>query len=280
MTRRDDGTVGFPGTRGKWSPALERLDRNLREIVIEERTSFEAELRAELAAEYGRLLSGWPARSARRRWPRLAAAAVVLLLMGASLVPAARASLVRLLFPAPGSGDPVTEVEPTEPRTVVSVVRSERPETVVPEERVLPAVEASADVSAPLPERHAPVLRNEPLPPPPTLPALQDPAQARRTVAEEYPVALQKAGIGGVVRVLVWVGPDGTGETPRVRNSSGVSGLDEAAMRATRALEFVPATRSGRTVGTWVEFSIRFLPNAAEAQPAPEYQAFEIPPIN
>ena len=260
---------------------LERLDRNLRGIVIEERTSFEAELRAELSAEYGRLLSGCPARSAGRRWPRLAAAAVVLLLMGTSLVPAARASLVRLLFPAPESGDPVaTEVEPAGPRIVEAAVGPERPEEAVPEERVLPEVEASADVSAPLPEPHTPVLRNEPLPPPPTLPALQDPAQARRTVAEEYPVALQKAGIGGVVRVLVWVGPDGTGETPRVRNSSGVSGLDEAAMRATRALEFVPATRSGRTVGTWVEFSIRFLPNAAEDQPAPEYQAFEIPPIN
>ena len=279
MSRRYDGPRGFPGAQGKWSPDLERLDRNLRDIVIEERTSFEAELRAELAAEYGRLLSGWPARSARRRWPRLAAAAVVLLLLGSSLVPAARASLVRLLFPAPESGEPVTVAQPAEPRTVVSMVRPERP-AAVPEERVLPEMEESAEVSAPLPEPHRPVLRDEPLPPPPTLPALQDPAQARRTVAEEYPVALQEAGIGGVVRVLVWVGPDGTAETPRVRNSSGVSGLDEAAMRATHALEFVPATRSGRTVGTWVEFSIRFLPNAAETQPAPEYQAFEIPPIN
>ena len=278
MSRRHDGPTSFQGTQGNWSPALEMLDRNLREIVIEERTSFEAELRAELAAEYGRLLSGRPARPARKRWPRLAAAAVVLLLMGASLVPAARASLVRLLFPAPGSGDPVTVAEPAEPGTVVSVVRPERP-PAVPEERVPPEMEESPAVSA-LPEPHRPVLRDEPLPPPPTLPALQDPAQARRTVAEEYPVALQHAGIGGVVRVLVWVRPDGTPETPRVRSSSGVSGLDEAAMRATRALEFVPATRSGRTVGTWVEFSIRFLPNAPETQPAPEYQAFEIPPIN
>ncbi|MDE2763585.1 MAG: TonB family protein [Gemmatimonadota bacterium] len=279
MSRRYDGPGSFPGTQGKWSSDLERLDRNLREIVIEERTSFEAELRAELAAEYGRLLSGWPVRSARRRWPRLAAAAVVLLLMGASLIPAARASLVRLLFPAPESAEPVTVAQPAEPSTVVSVVLPERP-SAVPEERVLPEMEESAEVSAPLPEPHRPVLRDEPLPPPPTLPALQDLAQARRTVAEEYPVALQEAGIGGAVRVLVWVGPDGTAETPRVRNSSGVSELDEAAMRATRALEFVPATRSGRTVGTWVEFSIRFLPNAAEDQPAPEYQAFEIPPIN
>ncbi|MDE2872565.1 MAG: hypothetical protein OXQ94_12875 [Gemmatimonadota bacterium] len=62
MSRRYDGPGSFPGTQGKWSSDLERLDRNLREIVIEERTSFEAELRAELAAEYGRLLSGWPPR--------------------------------------------------------------------------------------------------------------------------------------------------------------------------------------------------------------------------
>ena len=274
MSRRD-GAAGTSGTRGVWSPALVRLDRDLREIVIEERTSFEAELRAELAAEYNNLLSEKPSRFSRARPARLAAAAVVLLLTGASLVPAARASLVRLLFPAPESG-PVTDAQ----LNPVDFAGNPVVPGVVREESVLPETETREDVPAPLPEPVATGEEDGQLPPPPTLPALQDATRARLTVAEEYPVALQEAGLGGVVRVLVWVRPDGAPETPTVRSSSGLAGLDQAALRATGSLQFVPATRSGLPVGTWVEFAIRFLPNAMGSHSDPEYEAFEIPTIN
>ncbi len=251
MTRRrkQDGDVPCP-------PSLAALDRELREIVIEERCSFGPELRAELVAEDERLNSlgdRLGPRFAQPRW--MAAAAVLVLMAGMLAVPPLRASLVRLF------------TSPAEPAHV----------DAAPAAVALPAMESpsesgrvggTATSTTDLPLRRA------------TLPALLDPQGARRVVAEEYPELLQRAGIGGTVRVLVWVGPAGQTENPQVGGSSGVEQLDEAALRATRSLRFVPATRGGEVVGTWVEFSIMFQPEGAEPQPDPQSQALQIPLSN
>jgi len=252
---------------------LAKLDRNLSEILIEERSSFGAELRAELAAEYGRLLSGPPPRSGWLRPGRLAAVVATLLLAGTLLVPAARASLVRLLTEEPRAVNPVfgadvNAKDQAGDAPVANVVSGEEAE---PEPAVGVPVHALPDGSG---------ADNESSTLAPMLPVLLDREEARRTLQEEYPVALQQAGVGGVVRVLLWVRPDGMVETPRVRASSGVSELDRAALRAARLMRFMPATRAGKPVGTWVDFSIRFLPNATGSQPDPQYQAFEIPLSN
>lgn len=273
MTRRGDGAVGRPK---RMRPRdLAKLDRNLSEILIEERSSFGAELRAELAAEYGRLLSGPPPRSGWLRPGRLAAVVAVLLLAGTLLVPAARGSLVRLLTEEPKAVSPVfgadfNAKDRAGDAPVTDVVSGDE---AVPE----PETAAGAPVHA-LPDGSG--ADNESSTLAPMLPVLLDREEARHTLQEEYPVALQQAGVGGVVRVLLWVRPDGMVETPRVRASSGVTELDRAALRAARLMRFMPATRAGKPVGTWVDFSIRFLPNATGSQPDPQYQAFEIPLSN
>lgn len=276
MTRRGDKTRGLPGVHEIRSPDLVRLDRDLRGIVIEERSSFAAELRAELAAEQGRMLSGIRPYSRWSRPSRLAAAAVVLLVAGALTVPSARASLARLLLPAPGSVDAPTVTEPI----AVNPVSDPTVAIAVREDGAPPEVELRENVPVAPPEPDVTGVLDGAEPLTPTLPDVFDRQQARRIVTEEYPVALQQAGIGGAVRLLLWVGPDGVPETPKVRSSSGVSGLDRAALRAASLIRFQPATRSGLPVGSWVEFSIRFVPSATGSQPAPENQAFEIPPIN
>lgn len=270
--RRDDtgGSIRYPDAGQTDSPDLARLDRDLRDLSIEERCSFGPELRAELAAEYARMQSAGASRSVGTRRRLLAAAAVVLLLIGALLVPPARASLARLFLSLPEARPAAVDPPPSPPPVPAVVVEVE--ELAFPEEqRPEPQLEP--------PPRPAPAegLDGPPPPLPPTLPSLLDRDLARRIVTEEYPVALQAAGIGGVVRVLLWVRPDGTPETPTVRTSSGRRGLDEAALRATRSFRFLPATRAGQKVGTWVEFSIRFEPNRTGSQPDPEYQAVEIP---
>ena len=275
MTRHGDCTLGSPDTQGVRTPDLVRLDRDLREIEIEERSSFGAELRAELAAEHARLSSATPPRSVRVLPARLAATAGVVLLAGALLVPTARASLGRLLLAEPERVDPVLEAElgPVDPLGDAYL-------PAVPVEGVPPETETRDHVSAPPPWPEIEGVLDGPLPPLPTLPDLLDRERARRTVRAEYPVSFQQAGIGGVVRVLLWVRPDGVPETPRVRDSSGVPALDQAALRAVHSMRFVPTTRAGLPVGTWVEFSIRFVPNATGSQPDPGFQAFEIPQIN
>lgn len=271
MIRRGDGVGGRPK---RIRPRdLAKLDRNLSEILIEERSSFGAELRAELAAEYGRLLSGPPPRSGWLRPGRLAAVVAFLLLAGTLLVPAARASLVRLLTEEPKAVNPVfgADVNAKDRAGDAPVADMVSGEEALPEPAVGVPVHALPDGSG---------ADNESSTLAPMLPVLLDREEARHTLQEEYPVALQEAGVGGVVRVLLWVRPDGMVETPRVRASSGVSELDRAALRAARLMRFMPATRAGKPVGTWVDFSIRFLPNATGSQPDPQYQAFEIPLSN
>lgn len=273
MKRRphEAGDGKQPRESGVPSLDLARLDRDLRDISIEERCSFGPELRAELAAEYGRLQSSRSSRLPGVRVGFMAAAAVIVVLAGIWMVPPARAALARLLQSVP-------EVEPA-PAAPLPVVSAAVPEVVVEVEE-LPVLEDRDPVVEP----YAPpsplvgdVLDGPAPPPPPTLPSLVDRDLARRIVTDEYPVALQRGGVGGVVRVLLWVRPDGVPESPTVRISSGVLELDQAALRATRSFRFVAATRAGQEVGTWVEFSIRFEPKAEGSQPDPEYQALEIP---
>ena len=250
MTRRQkqDRDVPCP-------PGIEALDRELREIAIEERCSFGPELRAELVEENRRLNSpgGRPGpRFEQLGW--MAGAAVLVVVAAVLAVPPLRASLVRMLAP------------PAEP------VRFETAPVAATSATENPAASESAGGQY--------TLATDAFLRPATLPALLDPQAARRAVAEEYPELLQRAGIGGTVNVLVWVDPAGHTENPEVGASSGVVQLAEAALRATRSLRFVPATRGGEAVGTWVEFSVEFRPESAREQPDPQSQALHIPLSN
>lgn len=274
--RREETGGGERPSRSRRAPSsdLVRLDRDLRALAIEERCSFGSELRAELAAEYARLRSSGSSTARGARMGLLAAAVAALLLLGVWLVPPARASLARLLQSAPQAEPAVVASPPAvSPPALPVVIGGE--ETPL---RVEPLLETALEPPPPGPPLDG--TPDGPPPPPPTLPSLLDRERARGIVTDEYPVALQERGVGGVTRVLVWVCSEGMPETPTVRISSGVPELDQAALRATRAFRFVPATRAGESVGTWVEFSIRFQPDAGGSQPDPEYQAFEIPLVN
>ena len=248
-------------------PELGELHRELDEIRIEERISFPVELRAELAAEWDRLNQ----RPGRATFPRrpVAAAAAALLVIGTLAVPPARASLVRLMFP-----EPVQEAVEAPPEI-----------TEVAEVAPAPAVEAVAVAhSKPSPPK-VPSLEgwevpDWPAPLPTTFPVLLDRERAREIVGDEYPDSLQAEGIGGRVQVLLWVRPDGGVDHTQIGKTSGMLDLDMAALRATRALRFLPATRAGEAVGTWVEFSIDFRPFADEDQPEPEDHGIQIPLSN
>ena len=248
---------------------LRNLDRDLRQIVIEERCSYGSELRAELVEEHARLGGGRRSRS----WPvpAVGVAAVLLLTLAGSLaVPRTRGAILELFRSPAVIGTPLSGNarswgdEVAEPQPAPSAPMAEEPVTVT---RAVP-VEPD-EISLPSPFR------------PGTVPELMDRDVARLIVAQEYPALLQQKGIGGRVRLLMWVGPDGTTEFPQIEHTSGLRELDLAALRATRALRFVPATLLGEDVGTWVSFSIRFQPGGTDlVQPDPEYAAFHIPLSN
>ncbi len=227
-------------------PDLGELDAELSGIRYEERPSFAPELEAELARE-------WSALQGRRYWPvrqLLAAGVAGLLLVGVG-VPSARAALVRFVGTL---GALVGETpELTEPPQVAA------PSVAIPsssgvEEEVVPGLRPP---TVPLPgsagtERFTLMEA--------TFPELLDRPSAEALIRRNYPISLQRAGVGGVVGVLLWVDSTGTVGFVNLGKSSGVPDLDRAALQVAPSLRFEPARRQGKAVGTWVEFDVRFEP--------------------
>lgn len=255
---------------GSWPNDLERLDRELRGLVADERDSFGEELRARLVDEHRRGrrgATGFRSGLPRPRYPVAAAAAVALLTVSLG-VPPVRASWARLLgFPAAGSPEsaPVAPERTTPSASAVDGSGQWEGTASLTDPRPSQGLGESPDVAQPLSA---------------TLPRIADPDEAQRTVADEYPPLLQRAGIGGTVGLLVRVEPDGSPDSPQVIASSGVAQLDMAALRATERLRFAPATHGGRPVGIWVEFSIIFRPEAEEPQRGSRSQETPVPRSN
>lgn len=255
---------------GSWPDDMVRLDSELRGIVVEERDSFGEELRARLVDEHRRSHRAMPFPwRAVPRGRQLAAAAAVVALLTVSLgVPPVRASLARLLgLPVAGAPEPAQIA----------------PERATPSSSGVDGTgqwEGTANLTPPRPRLELGESSDIAQPLPATIPHLVDPDEARRTVADEYPPLLQRAGIGGTVGVLVWVDPEGSPDSPQVVTSSDVGQLDMAALRAARGLRFAPATRGGRPVGIWVEFSIIFRPEAEEPGPGTGPQQSPVPRSN
>lgn len=227
-------------------PELTELHEALSQIEIEERPSFEAELREHL----NQVHRAGPQMTPRVRVPLRAAAGIVLLIGAAVSVSPAGASLVRFVTSKVtdvAERIPATEEPAGEFETLLATQPYEKPAVLRPppqQQLDLPDW-ASAEPS--------------------TRPQLLDPEEAKRIVRDEFPEDLLAWGIGGTVRVNLWVRPDGTVESPTIDSTSGVPDLDMAALRATRTLRFEPATRAGRAVGTWVEFDIEFRADTRQA---------------
>jgi TonB family protein len=246
---------------------LAALDEELSSLRYEERPSFAPELQAELEREWVRVRG-------RRRWPlrQLAAAAVAGLLMVGLGVPQARASLVRLVGAL--QGDVVEEPVPEAVSTTVPLPPVPAP-TVPTEEG--PTVEAR--IPAEPPAAPTPVAPYDG--PEATFPELLDRDGVEALILRNYPTVLQQAGIGGTVRLLLWVDSLGSVEFVNLGRGSGVPELDLAAMQVAPDFRFVPARRRGQSVGTWVEFDVRFQvpPGGVDPLALPEVDPMQLPSV-
>lgn len=246
----------FPS--GRLPEPLERLDAELSSIRYEERPSFAPELEAELAREW-QVLGG---RSRRPVRELLAAGLAALLLVGMG-VPSARAALVRF----------------AEALGVVQPKAAPLPPAGQPAQVILPTLEGGVDpdqgypsgarVPGPRgPEASFGPSRDLPVPGALTaVPELLDRGWVEAVIRRHYPMSLQRAGIGGVVGVLLWVDSAGSVGFVNLGRSSGVPDLDRAALQVAPSLRFEPAGRGGRPVGTWVEFDVRFEPRGEGLEP-------------
>jgi TonB family protein len=236
-------------------PELRELDRELSAIRIEERPSFGPELEGELLREW----QAGPQPEKRSFWPgmRILAAACMAFLMVAGLsVPAARASVVRFVR---------TVLEEAAPSLLQEAPEQELPGIrVVEPAEVAPSSEATARAEVSPPEvdlEEQPVAVASELPTvESSYPEIMFREEAENIIASFYPIALQRAGVGGAVRLMLWVDADGRVDNIQMRAGSGYRSLNLAAMRAARELRFRPATRGGVAVGTYVEFTVNFVP--------------------
>jgi len=73
-----------------------------------------------------------------------------------------------------------------------------------------------------------------------------------------YPLAARLRSEEGTVLVRVLVNEDGTPEQVQLKQSSGSSLLDNAAMDAIRQWKFIPARRGDKRVAEWVVVPVRF----------------------
>lgn len=245
-------------------PELAELDAELSSIRYEERPSFGPELEAELEEEWRRI------RQRRERAHpvrRLAAAVVAGLLLVGLGVPSARASLVRIIDSL--QGDAAEASAPLAP--------TESPLPLLPDDVTDDVVdEEGADLDAPAVPADLPLAESrEPYAgPPPTFPELSDRERVEALIQQNYPVELQREGVGGTVRLLLWVDSRGAVDFVNLGRGSGVPELDRVALGLAPSFDFTPAVRRGRTVGTWVEFDVRFEPgpNAFDPFALPEVE--------
>lgn len=129
-----------------------------------------------------------------------------------------------------------------------------------------------------------PVAQNETAPTPVTIPAekiseIPPPPRSERTTTlrpeeiktepamprykknppPEYPEMARRRGYEGEVLLAVLVSVDGRVVSVEVKESSGHSILDRAAVQAVAAWEFEPARRMGSPVSLWVDIPVRFV---------------------
>ena len=76
----------------------------------------------------------------------------------------------------------------------------------------------------------------------------------------EYPLFAKNAGIEGEVILQVEVFKDGSVGAIEILKSlmSGPGGLDEAAIKSVKQMEFSPAKSGGKSVACWVTFPVTF----------------------
>lgn len=89
--------------------------------------------------------------------------------------------------------------------------------------------------------------------------AVEIPAEMISEVKPKYPSLLRTAGIEGVVWVQALVDKTGTVRRAQVAKSSGVEGLDEAAVKAAYKNKYKPGIQNGRPVSMWVTYKVEFV---------------------
>lgn len=152
--------------------------------------------------------------------------------------------------PARMRPEPVVEPEPTRPAPVADAAAEPVPRPGPVEERT-----AATDADPAAPDEPAP---GERAPPAAPIAEARYGVQGLNNPKPPYPLAARRQGIEGRVLLAAHVRADGSCGDVKLKQSSGHSLLDRAALETVKRWRFLPATRAGRAIDSWVDVPIRF----------------------
>lgn len=159
---------------------------------------------------------------------------------------------------------------PIETKIIEEKVKDDTPPPPPPPEMKQPPVEVPPpviDITIPIDAPTSTALTNtttERVAPPPVVVApvvrtvLKQSKAAQPDIQDYYPPTSIRLGEEGVVRLKVCVNPAGRVETSVVEATSNFARLDEAGVKVSKVMRFVPPTENGKPVGGCGSLPIRF----------------------
>jgi TonB family protein len=92
-------------------------------------------------------------------------------------------------------------------------------------------------------------------------PTVRNANRVRQTLDREYPIGLRTTGVGGTVELWFYVDERGQVERFQLKQSSGNSDLDRAALQVAQVFQFNPGTRGGTPAAGWIWMGVAFAPD-------------------
>ena len=89
-------------------------------------------------------------------------------------------------------------------------------------------------------------------------PSILNIPEVQRAMVRTYPAVLRDAGVGGTVKVYLFIDESGQVQDRRLDQSSGHPAFDEAALAVADVYRFSPALNRDRPVPVWVSFPVTF----------------------
>lgn len=162
-----------------------------------------------------------------------------------------------VLLPLPEQPKPTKHVEVDDPLIKPQVIK---PTYVLPPIDVFPE-----------PTGRAPIVDSIPNPPnyiidgsggdvvPPAPVVVEPRIDARRGLSEPYyPVDVIRGGGEGTVVISIYILADGRVGAVKLISSSGITKLDDSAMREAKKWRFVPGTSDGQPMAMWKQLPVTF----------------------
>ena|SRR5687768_577641 len=89
-------------------------------------------------------------------------------------------------------------------------------------------------------------------------PEIQNAALITRELQRAYPEALRRTGVSRTVHVWLLVSTKGRVDVAQVREPSGETSLDQAAVKVAKRMRFSPGTYRDCALPMWVRFPLLF----------------------